>query len=539
MEAPTTCEAFLELVRQSGLVKRERLDAYVRRLADKGKLAGRAEKLAGRLVRDGLLTRLQKEQLLRGQAHGFTLGKYLLLERLGSRSSGTVRGLLAADPSRRRLVAVQVLPALEADGPSPPERFCAEAKAAAALKHPNLVRAYAIEQDGDRHFLVRKYVDGHGLLDIVLKRGPLAFPRAAHYLRQAAEGLQHVHDAGLTHRAIRPGNLLLDRRGRVKILDLGLAGFFKHHPAPARGEYRAPEQASAGDAVDIRADIYSLGATFFFLLTGRPPRGGERKPMRDLRPDVPEEFVAVLTRMTAEDPAQRYPTPAAVVEALAPYTRDPIPPPPDNDMPHLCPAARRPWILKDEAAEEPRDSTPVEMAAAEPRIQAAPPAEEAVPEKPTATVVRAAHTAPTPSRAAPRSRRNLLVLAGGVALVAVGCLAWLGIVTANRKEPEKPVELSAEQLLHEFRTNEVAANVKYVGKVVEIQGAVVKVTDDAVVVDVGKSGDGLFYCRIDGERDKEQASQLRKGDRLAVKGTCDGVTTFGRGVDLIKCDFRK
>src|SRR5262245_43061573 len=151
MELPPTCEALLDLVRKSGLVEPGRLDGYVRRLRDRAKFPGQPRKLAGRLVRDGLLTRLQSERLLRGESHGFTLGKYLLLERLGSRSRGTVRGLLGADPSRRRRVAIKLLPDRQAGGPLFPERCYAEARAAAALRHPNLVRAYSIERDGGRH----------------------------------------------------------------------------------------------------------------------------------------------------------------------------------------------------------------------------------------------------------------------------------------------------------------------------------------------------------------------------------------------------
>ena len=166
------------------------------------------------------------------------------------------------------------------------ERFYREARAAAALDHPNIVRAYDIDREEGEpgqntlHYLVMEFVDGASLQDIISRSGPLSPERAAHYIKQAAQGLQHAHEAGLVHRDIKPGNLLLDRTGTVKVLDLGLARFFEpgkdnvterydeKNAVLGTADYLAPEQAR-GDAVDIRADIYSLGATFYFLLTGR------------------------------------------------------------------------------------------------------------------------------------------------------------------------------------------------------------------------------------------------------------------------------
>src|SRR5262249_40468605 len=139
--------------------------------------------------------------------------------------------------------------------------------------------------DGNLHFLVMEYVDGSSLRQIVKKHGPLSIPRAAHYIRQAATGLQHVHKVGLVHRDIKPSNLLLDSKGTVKILDLGLARFFNdHHDTLTEkydgktilgtADYLSPEQGINSHDVDIRADIYSLGATFYFLLTGKTPFEG-------------------------------------------------------------------------------------------------------------------------------------------------------------------------------------------------------------------------------------------------------------------------
>src|SRR5581483_6514795 len=199
--------------------------------------------------------------------------------------------------------------------------------------------------------------------DIVKKSGPMDVLRACHYMRQAALGLQHAHDAaGLVHRDIKPGNILVDRTGTVKILDMGLARFFhdeeniltKKYDDNVLGtaDYLAPEQALDSHGVDIRADIYSLGATFYFCLTARTPfsegtvaqkliwhQTRQPKSVKSVRNDVPEAVLAILDRMMAKDPNQRFQTPLAVAEALAPLTQTPIAPPPANEMPQLCPAA--------------------------------------------------------------------------------------------------------------------------------------------------------------------------------------------------------
>src|SRR5262249_38331050 len=160
------------------------------------------------------------------------------------------------------------------------------------------------------HFLVMEYVDGASFQHIVSKHGPMSLDRACDAVRQAALGLQHAHEVGLVHRDIKPGNLLLSRTGVIKILDMGLARFFRAEDNLTRdyeskailgtADYLAPEQALNSSTVDIRADIYSLGVTFYFLLTGGSPfREGsvaqkliahqmlQPKPIRELRPEVP------------------------------------------------------------------------------------------------------------------------------------------------------------------------------------------------------------------------------------------------------------
>jgi serine/threonine protein kinase len=364
MPAPSTTEEFLDLVRKSGVVEDKRLDGQLQKVQAGGPLPSDPRQLAGILVRDGVLTQFQAEQFLQGKWRRFTIGKYKVLERLGQGGMGSV--FLCEHKFMRRRTAVKVLPTAKAEDPQSLDRFYREARAVAALDHPNIVRAYDIDQDDKLHFLVMEYVDGASLQDVIKRGGPMDVTRAAHYIRQAAVGLQHAHEAaGLVHRDIKPANLLIDRQGVVKILDMGLARFFhdeediltKKYDDAVLGtaDYLAPEQAIDSHGVDIRADIYSLGATFYFLLTGSPPfdkgtvaqkliwhQSRMPTPIRTVRPEVPEGLAAVVTRMMAKDPAQRYPSPAAVVEALAPWTQTSIPPPPEREMPRLSPAAQGP-----------------------------------------------------------------------------------------------------------------------------------------------------------------------------------------------------
>ena len=361
MPSPTTIDELLELVRKSEVVEEKKLTTYLDKVRAAQTLPSTPSMLAGLLVRDGLLTQFQAEQFLQGKWRRFCLGKYKVLERLGAGGMGTV--FLCEHKLMRRRVAVKVLPEARAEDPSSLDRFYREARAVAALDHPNIVRAYDIDQDGKLHFLVMEHVDGASLQEIVKKTGPMDVLRACHYVRQSALGLQHAHAAaGIVHRDIKPSNILVDRNGIVKILDMGLARFFydeedvltKKYDENVLGtaDYLAPEQALDSHAVDIRADIYSLGATFYFCLTGRTPftdgsvaqkliwhQTRQPKPIRHVRPEVPAEVAALVEKMMAKDANQRLQTPQEVAEALIAWTQTPIPPPPEHEMPQLCPAA--------------------------------------------------------------------------------------------------------------------------------------------------------------------------------------------------------
>ena len=269
--------------------------------------------------------------------------EYEILAKLGEGGMGTV--YKARHKRLKRIVAIKLLPKERLADARAVARFEREMEAVGAVDHPHVVRAMHAGEDAGRPYLVVEYVDGLDLTDILAQRGSLPIADACELIRQAAVGLQHAHTSGLVHRDIKPSNLMLTRDGTVKILDLGLA--LLQSPAAGSSEmtaagaamgtadYIAPEQVTDSHNVDIRADIYSLGCTLYKLLAGRAPFVGpeykneigkmlahvQKTPpaAHALRTDVPAELAAVVERMMAKDPAQRYATPAEVAAALAPF----------------------------------------------------------------------------------------------------------------------------------------------------------------------------------------------------------------------------
>ena len=360
MTVSPSIETFLDLVRKSGAVDSRRLEQFLKKQEP---LPETPSALADLLIQNGLLTKYQAEPLLKGKLQRFLLsGKYRVLDRLGAGGMASV--FLCEHRVMRRRVAIKILPPNMAKNPAAVDRFHREARAAAALQHQNIVAAHDVDVDGNFHFLVTEYVEGRNLHEMVRINGPQSVERSAHYIAQAALGLQHAYERGMVHRDIKPANLLLDRTGVVKILDMGLALLFhedednltKEHDAASilgTAEFLAPEQAMDSHAVDIRADIYSLGMTFYFLLTGKTPFGEGTtaqkliwhqirppKPIQEYRPDVPDEMWAVIQKMLAKAPEDRYQTPIEVVMALALWTSQPIAPPAESEMPRpLIPLA--------------------------------------------------------------------------------------------------------------------------------------------------------------------------------------------------------
>jgi serine/threonine protein kinase len=339
MSAPRTIDQFLDIVKKSGVLDESRLEARAGQLLTSTTPPHDPPSMASILVRDGFLTRWQADQFLVGKCRGFQIGKYNILDRLGSGGMSCV--YLCKDQVLPLRVAVKVLPKTMADDETMLKRFYREARATATLDHPHVIHAYAIDQTDQFHYMVMEYVNGKSLEEIVQKDGPLSVAKAVKYIRQTAAGLEYIHQSGLVHRDIKPGNLLLEHaRDSIKILDMGLARFFNdNEELLTRGvlgtvDYFAPEQTMDSHAVDHRADIYSLGGTISFLLTGSPPfEGGtviqkiqghrrlDPRPIRAVRPDVPEDLVAVILKMMAKDPAQRFQSPAEVSQVLAPWEK--------------------------------------------------------------------------------------------------------------------------------------------------------------------------------------------------------------------------
>jgi serine/threonine protein kinase/WD40 repeat protein len=297
--------------------------------------------LARELLRREWLTAFQANRLLQGRGQELLLGSYVLLEQVGSGGMGEV--FKARNRKLGRVAALKVIRRERLADDAAVRRFHREIRAAAQLTHPNIVLAYDADQVGGTHFFVMEFVEGQDLGRLIKQRGPLPVATACDCVRQAALGLQHAHERGLVHRDIKPHNLLLTRHGVVKVLDLGLARL----NATAEGEasttvthegmvmgtpdYMAPEQAEESHAVDIRADLYSLGCTLYYLLSGQVPFPGgsllqklrrhqseEPMPIEYLRPDVPAAVAAVVRTLMAKRPEDRYQTPAELAAALNP-----------------------------------------------------------------------------------------------------------------------------------------------------------------------------------------------------------------------------
>ncbi len=342
------------------------LDQLAQRLAD-------PKALVQELVQRGWLTPFQANCVLAGQASSLLMGPYVILDRLGQGGMGQV--FRARHSSLDRVVALKVLRAEMVADSEAVSRFYREITVAGHLpEHPNLIRAYDAGPFGATHFLAMEFVAGTDLDRLVKQSGPLPVEQACEYIRQAALGLQHAHQHGLVHRDIKPSNLFVASEkatvvsgeglvarektksresspvtrhspATVKILDLGLArlhtvkhngtgqpAFMTTDGAVTLGtvDYQAPEQALDFHRADIRADIYSLGCTFYYLLTGKPPFGNgplavklmrhqqaEPPDLKELRPDVPDALLPIIRRMLAKKAGDRYQTPGEVAAALA------------------------------------------------------------------------------------------------------------------------------------------------------------------------------------------------------------------------------
>jgi serine/threonine-protein kinase len=332
-------DQFLQTLIRSGFATAEDLHGMLEGLPSEDPAAD-AETLAVRLIARGKLTRYQATALRAGQPETLVVGSYLVLEKLGAGGMGAV--FKAEHRRMKRIVALKVLPGTTKHGPDEIERFQQEVEAVAALNHPNIVTAYDAGESALGPFLVMEFVEGSDLDAILRKRGPLPVAEALDAIIQAAEGLEYAHSQGVVHRDIKPANLLRDKRGTIKVTDLGLArmrkGLAGHTDQGGLTEagsvfgtvdYMSPEQAIDSKAADHLSDVYSLGCTLYFVLTGHVLYPADslmaklwahrEKPIPSLcasRPDVSEKVDAVFRKLVAKQPQNRPPSMTEVVQLL-------------------------------------------------------------------------------------------------------------------------------------------------------------------------------------------------------------------------------
>ncbi len=335
-----TLAAWIEILRQSRVLEPKQLNEVTQTLQHS---SPDEDALTQELLRRGWLTPYQVARLREGTGNDLLLGdEYVLLDLLGEGGMGQV--FKARHRVMHRVVAVKVIRKDRLSTESAVSRFHQEIRAAAQLAHPNVILAYDARQVGDLHFFVMEYVQGTDLSRLVKEQGPPAPEQACDYIRQAALGLQHAHERGLVHRDIKPSNLLLSVPGGiVKILDMGLARVNLEGQGPqsfltqagevmGTPDYMSPEQALDSRTADIRSDIYSLGCSLYYLLSGQVPfpRGNmvekmyrhrfqEPEPIERVAVEMPPGLEKVVHRMMAKPRADRYQTPAEVAAALTPF----------------------------------------------------------------------------------------------------------------------------------------------------------------------------------------------------------------------------
>lgn len=352
MDKPKASEQpadLLPLLKKSGVLTERQL-SEVRAKVIRGDYPYDPPALADRLVEEKILTEYQAGRLLRNKPNGLAVGRYVILDRIGSGSMGRV--YKAHHLLMGRVVALKIIAPEIASNERVVARFQREMRVVGKLDHPNVVRAYDADQIGNVLFIVMEYVPGDSLGTRLRTKGLLSPAEAADYGAQAAFGLAHAHEQGIVHRDVKPSNLLLTRDRKLKVLDLGLAALMEGDQqatfATADGiavgtvDYMSPEQAR-GMEVDGRSDQFSLGCALYHLLTGRVPfpadspierlglrLSGKPVPILDVRADVPGGLVRVLEKLLATRPEDRFRSATEAAEAFRGLSRKPAYRPPST-----------------------------------------------------------------------------------------------------------------------------------------------------------------------------------------------------------------
>jgi tRNA A-37 threonylcarbamoyl transferase component Bud32 len=342
-------EAFCNTLAETGLMTAEQVrDLYQHCQSEAPAACTDLERFLRWLVKGEHLTEYQIGVIRRGSGHQLVLGPYKILERVGK---GRMAGVYKAVHELGQVVAIKVLPPSKARDPQILGRFQRESRLALRLKHPNIVRTFQTGHWQDLHGLVMEYLEGETLEEVLERRGRLQPGEAVRVVCQALNALQEIHEEGLVHRDLKPGNLMLvggDARSTlqatVKVLDIGLGRALFDEDPSGKGQnfeltnegdvlgtpaYMAPEQARDPHRADVRSDIYSLGCTLYHALAGRPPfpdanparqlirhATEEPQPIRSFFPAMPVGLPEVVSQMMAKDPSQRFATPQKAAAAL-------------------------------------------------------------------------------------------------------------------------------------------------------------------------------------------------------------------------------
>ncbi len=335
---------FREAALGSSLVTEDQLRLAVSQILQKSASKGSTrtleiadKKLASQLVKMKVITAYQADQLMSGRKK-LKLGAYVITDWIGQGGMGQV--FKAMHEMLGRESAIKVLP-LHKNTPDSIANFRREIVAQAKLDHPNLVRAFDAGEDGNVHYLVVEYVPGTDLRRLVRTKGRLTVQQAANIVKLAAEGLAHAHEKELIHRDVKPGNILVTPDGIAKVSDLGLAYYVNDTTDPRIGkivgtaDYLSPEQIKTPTEVTTVSDIYSLGCTLYYSITGKVPFPGgtpkskarrhlEETPWhpRRFNEEVSDEFVDLIGDMMEKNPAERIQTAEEVAERLAPWASD-------------------------------------------------------------------------------------------------------------------------------------------------------------------------------------------------------------------------
>ena len=354
----------LPLIRSSGVLSDRQFDD-VKAKVHRGDYPHDSRALAERLIHERILTEYQARRLLSNKAHGLVVGRYAILDRLGSGSMGRV--YKAHHLMMDRVVALKIIAPEIATNERVVARFQREMKLVGRLDHPNVVRAFDADQIKNVLYIVMEYVPGKSL-GKRFQKIPIPPLDMINYAAQAALGLAHAHEQGIVHRDIKPSNLLLTEDQRIKVLDLGLGVLMEADQqssfATADGiavgtvDYMSPEQALGRD-VDGRSDLFSLGCAMYYLMSMKHPFPGESPldrlgkrisgrpvPITEVLPDLPRGLVQVLDKLLANKPRDRFQTAGAAAEALQGLLRSKVKsspsPSPVKPPPAPAPSAAEP-----------------------------------------------------------------------------------------------------------------------------------------------------------------------------------------------------